>query len=352
MIFRKSLGKGSALFFLLVSVMVAGAQSSNESANRVFIDSVGRRVSLPREITRIAPSGPMAQIFLFTLAPDRLVGWSLKPTEEMKDFISPSETKLPVFGQFYGSVSNLNLEALIASAPQVIVDMGEVKKGIGSDMDSIQKRTGIPAVFIKADTLDSYGDTYRTLAELLGGPASAKAQEALAQARFCDRTIQWIRDGRKNLDPAKKVRIYYGEGATGLQTVPAGSLHSQVIEEIGAENVAQIPITTGAGGNKITMEQLFLWDPDMIIFGYGATGETVKQDPLWKDLRAVKAGRVYTIPDAPYGWFGRPPSVNRMAGLYWLASLAYPTVFDPSAAQRGLEDFYNLFYHHPLPKGK
>jgi iron complex transport system substrate-binding protein len=294
----------------------------------------------------------MAQIFLFTVAPDRLVGWSLKPTEEMRNYISAEEARLPVFGQFYGSVSNLNLEALIASEPQVIVDIGEVKKGIREDMDSIQNRTGIPGVFIKADTLDSYGDTYRALAELLGGPSSVRGQEALAQAQFCDRTIQWIRDGRKKLDPSKKVRIYYGEGASGLQTVPASSLHSQVIEEIGAENVAQIPITTGAGGNRVTMEQLFLWDPDMIIFGYGATAETVKQDPLWKELRAVKAGRVYTIPDAPYGWFGRPPSVNRIAGLYWLGSLAYPSVYEPSVAQQGLEEFYRLFYHHPLPKGR
>lgn len=352
MILRKRVGQGSVILFLFVLVMVAGAQSSNESGNRVFTDSVGRRVSLPREITRIAPSGPMAQIFLFTLAQDRLVGWSLKPTNEMGGYISPAEARLPVFGQFYGSVSNLNLEALIASEPQVIVDMGEIKKGISSDMDSIQKRTGIPAVFIKADTLDSYGDTYRALAELLGGPSSAKAQEALAQAQFCDQTVQWIRDGRKKIDPLKKVRIYYGEGISGLQTVPAFSLHSQVIEEIGAENVAQIPITTGAGGNKITMEQLLLWDPDIIIFGYGATAETVKQDPLWKELRAVQSGRVYTIPAAPYGWFGRPPSINRIAGLYWLGSLAYPTVYDPLAAQQGLEGFYSLFYHHPLPKGK
>ena len=43
-----------------------------ESTTYIFTDSAGREVELPRNIERIAPSGPLAQIVLFTLCPDKL----------------------------------------------------------------------------------------------------------------------------------------------------------------------------------------------------------------------------------------------------------------------------------------
>ena len=43
-----------------------------------FTDSVGRVVELPADITKIAISGPLAQIVLFALCPDKLVGVASK----------------------------------------------------------------------------------------------------------------------------------------------------------------------------------------------------------------------------------------------------------------------------------
>ena len=44
----------------------------------------------------------------------------------------------------------------------------------------------------------------------------------------------------------------------------------------------------------------------------------------WQGVDAVRAGRVYLSPTAPFGWIDRPPSLNRMIGLKWLAGLFYP----------------------------
>jgi hypothetical protein len=44
----------------------------------------------------------------------------------------------------------------------------------------------------------------------------------------------------------------------------------------------------------------------------------------WQGIDAVQAGRVYLSPTAPFGWIGRPPSLNRMMGLHWMAGLRYP----------------------------
>ena len=68
----------------------------------VITDSAGREVEIPKNIQRIAPSGPLAQIVLYTVAPDKLVGWSIDLSDAQKEYIPEKYWDLPVFGQFYG----------------------------------------------------------------------------------------------------------------------------------------------------------------------------------------------------------------------------------------------------------
>ncbi|OYP38092.1 hypothetical protein CG709_05625 [Lachnotalea glycerini] len=99
---------------------------TNLSDTVTFVDSAGREVEVPEEITRIAPSGTMAQIVTFALAPDELVGLSGKWATDANLILEQKYLDLPVFGQFYGS-GDLNKEAIAAANPQVIIDIGEYK---------------------------------------------------------------------------------------------------------------------------------------------------------------------------------------------------------------------------------
>lgn len=88
-----------------------------------------------------------------------------------------------------------------------------------------------------------------------------------------------------------------------------------------------------------------LWQPDDIIFTPGSVYSEVGALPEWAGLRAVQEGRFYEIPLGPYNWMGRPPSVNRLLGIRWMANLLYPDIFLFDMAQE-TRDFYRLFYHH------
>ena len=50
------------------------AQTQENTETRTFTDSVGRTVTIPKELKKIAPSGPVAQLVLYTAAPDLLCG--------------------------------------------------------------------------------------------------------------------------------------------------------------------------------------------------------------------------------------------------------------------------------------
>ena len=110
----------------------------------VFTDDAGRDVTVPAGITRIAASGSTAQMILMTLVPELLVGLASSPSTAQRPYFPAEMWTLPTFGQFYGSKANLNMEALIDAEPQLIVDLGDAKENVRSDMDGIQKQTGIP----------------------------------------------------------------------------------------------------------------------------------------------------------------------------------------------------------------
>ena len=110
-----------AVLFVLSCIFAGcGVENSAEKDTYPFTDSAGRTVEVPNRIERIAPSGGLAQVALFAVAPDELVGVAGKWKEAALPYIGAKYADLPVFGQFYG-MKNLNQEAILAANPIFII---------------------------------------------------------------------------------------------------------------------------------------------------------------------------------------------------------------------------------------
>ena len=73
-----------------------------EPTTRTFTDSLGREVTLPVNLSKIAISGPLAQIVVFAIAPDMMVGIANGWADEAKGLIPDEYYNLPLLGQLYG----------------------------------------------------------------------------------------------------------------------------------------------------------------------------------------------------------------------------------------------------------
>ena len=148
--------------------------TENSAAQTVaFTDSVGREGEVPAEITKVAVSGPMAQMVLFALCPDALVGIANEWDPSAEEYLDTEYYNLPLLGQLYGGKGELNLETLLASGAQVVIDVGEPKDSIVEDLAARQEQCGIPFVHISA-TIETMGDAYRLLGKLLNRPDEAE----------------------------------------------------------------------------------------------------------------------------------------------------------------------------------
>ena len=314
------------------------SSSDNASATYIFTDSAGREVEIPRNIERIAPSGPLAQVVLITLCPDKLVGLSSGISDQQFEYIDSKYSSLPVLGNFYADT--LNLESVILAAPQVVIDIGESKPNNTDDLDSIQERTGIPTIFIQME-MGTMLEAYQTLGELTG-----ETEQARRLNDYISQTLSETAEKVNNIPESARLRVYYGQD-DGLTGMVSGTVHTDVIDFAGGYNVVVLEQTLRGGAATISMEQLMLWDPEVVLLTPASIYDSIGTNPDWGGISAVRNGRYYEIPEGPYNWMGRPPSVNRILGIKWLSNLLYPDIFNYDMASE-MREFYRLFYHCEL----
>ena len=309
-----------------------------ESGTVLYTDSLGREVEVPAQITRIVPSAPLGQMYLYALCPEYFVGTADEWNEEFRAFMAEDYPDLPVVGQLYGGKGELNLETLAMTEPQVIIDVGEAKKGTAEELDALQEQLNIPCIHVSAD-METAGEAFRELGRFLG-----LEERAEVLAGFCESSYAEINALMEQIGEENKKDILYCPGADGLNVVGKGSYHAEIIDLIG-NNVAVLENPTSKGtGDAVDSEQILLWDPEVIFFSPEVTLEEVVADPAWGELRAIQNGDYHKAPKGPYNWMGFPPSVNRYLGMFWMTSILYPEQVEFDLYDK-VAEYYDLFYH-------
>jgi iron complex transport system substrate-binding protein len=219
--------------------------------------------------------------------------------------------------------------------PDLILDVGSTSATFVSLAARVQEQTGIPYALLDG-RLDTAVATYRTLGELIRRKA-----EAEMQARYADEMMSAIRKRISAIPENRRPRVYYARGSRGLETGLGGSINVETIEFLGARNVAA---ERKRGLTLVSIEQILLWNPDVIVTIDRDFAASVRTDPVWDSVNAVHNGRVHLSPKLPFGWVDFPPSVNRLAGLWWLAQILYPVQF-PEDIRPLTREFYRRFYH-------
>ena len=315
--------------------------ASEEAAAFTFTDSLGREFTFEEPIETVAASGLLSQLVIYSLAPDTLVGWSNEWSEGAEKYIPEKYNSLPLIGQLYGSNTEMNPEQLMIADPDVVIDIGDSKDGIAEDLDALGEQTGIPFIHIDAN-METMPECYTMLGELLG-----MEEEAAEYADFCDSIYTRTLDIMEEVGD-EKVSVLYLTGDTGTNVVAKGSYHAEIIDLI-ADNLAVVESPSSKGtGNETDMEQLMLWDPEVIFFSPDSgVYDTVADDPLWSGLQAIQSGRYYEVPIGPHNWMGFPPSIQRYLGMMWMTKILYPEQADFDI-QADVTRYYEMFYHYDL----
>lgn len=345
------------LVLMLLVVSLVGCINDNQTLKnvegsniRLITDDAGREVTIPNNVENVYATSPVAQIAVYTIDYEKLAGLNFNLTTIEKKYTPKSYQDLPVLGGWFGKNNTGNIEEILKANPDIIIAMGSIYDSSKNFADELQEQIGIPVVVVDGE-LESLAKSYQFLGDILD-----EEERCEELANYCRQTIKETTEIANFIQQEKRVKVYYAQTADGLQTDPAGSRHAKVLDIVGGVNVAEVPMKGGYGRTSVSIEQILNWNPDKIIVCKDKNNQAdnsitsygkITTGSKWSNLKAVKEGEVYEIPSAPYNWFDRPPSVNRILGVKWLGNLLYPEKFDFNIRSE-TKEFYQKFYHYQL----
>ena len=331
---RALLGFGAAAAIAAGAGAIVWSRRESDVAPGV-VDGAGRNVAPPARVSRVFAAGPPASVLLYAVAPEKMLGWAKALSAEERAFLAPPYRDLPELGRLTGRGNTANLERVAALAPDLIVDIGEIDRTYASLADRVQQQTGIAYVLLDG-AFEKSAEAIRTLGRLVGAEARAETL-----ARYADGVMDAIAAAAAT-PREQRPRVYYGRGATGLETGRAGSITTELLEMV-AHNVAE---TAGEGGlTNVSPEQILAWAPDVIIAQDRRFRDALFSDVRWAALKPVRERRVFLQPTLPFGWIDAPPGINRLIGVRWLREVLYGDATDLRAE---VGRFYELFYRVTL----
>lgn len=320
-------------------------ETQETGETREITDMAGRKVTVPaaEDIESVFSTGPVAAIFMYMVAPDKLLGWNYELNDVEKSIILEKYHDLPNFGM--GDA--INYEAVIAANPTIALNCGKINDAMVSDCDALSKSLGIPVIAVDNEPNNS-AEAFRFMGELLGVEDHAEELAEYSEKIFTD--IASLAD----IPEDEKVSVYFGNGEDSLETAPRGSQHAQILDAVNVTNVADLELGDGSRV-QISAEQLLAWNPDVIVVNGepkadksgNSAAEDILSNPDYASLKAVQDNKVYGTPNAPFSWVDRPAGPNRLIGMRWLSAVVYPEYIKCDVNEE-IREFFNLFYHVDL----
>jgi len=226
----------------------------------------------PRRIVSLVPA--VTEILFGIGAGDRLVGVTYHD-------VQPEAVEKAVVGGFFSPA----VDKILALNPDVVF--------VSSRHESVIEQCtamGIPTLQLYMRTLDASFDAMASIGRLVGREAAAD--------QLRDRLRRQLNHIGKKVDaipPANRLRTLRIMGRDCIMTPGDDSFQNQMIAAAGG-----IPPGFGKNGPvvDITLEQWKAFNPQVVYGCYGdkATAEKFFEKSGWKDVAAVRDGRIYYFP--------------------------------------------------------
>jgi len=239
----------------------------------------------------------------------------------------------------FDAAGGVNVETLIGARPDVVLMAygGSLPRW----MDAIEAYH-VPIVMMPNDSLDGLKTTVRMTGEVLGERESRIAAEYI---RYFDANLRRVTQVTSQLPQSERPKVLHTATPGILVVDGRDSVIDDWIRVAGGVNAADV---VGLG-RPVSMEQVAAWDPDVIIVGTAPnqrSRQAILDDPRWRQIKAVREGRVFANPSGAYLWDRH--SAEAALQVLWAAKTLHPELFADLDVKAETRRFYSRFFHHEL----
>jgi len=330
------------LFVLVFPALLAGLASPSvlsaaQSGGLTVKDSLDRTVVIPAKVKRIVSiQAEITRLIVALGGGDDLVGidYTLRLHDHLFKHIYPEESRLPIVSM---AENNINLETVVSLKPDIIFASPFERQIV----DAIQRKTRIPVV-----ALASLGDVSKLADEMrLVGRILGRERRAEELAAYFTGAVGLVQERLKDVPRGTRPRVYMSFWGFLTRT----PIHYDPVEIAGGLNLAEkiIPDVLGSVGTMVKIEQIILWDPDLILVHGNylpkertVTVESVLKDSRLASLSSVRSKRVFYT----FGFWNWWDIAEVLLETEYLAHLFHPDRFPEFDLGRRGDAIYKKFY--------
>lgn len=213
-----------------------------------------------------------------------------------------------------GNPMNPDLEVIKSLKPSVVVSVDT----LGEDYKNIFKDNNIPSEFVTLTSLDGLKNSITKLSDRFS--KKAEGEKILKDLENKEKEMKKLGDSKSK----KKVMIVFSAPGSMMVASPK-SYVGDLVKISGGENVVKedkLPFYT------YNNEEITKLKPDLVLVmthgnpeeAKSSAKEKFKNDPTWKNIKAIKNGKV-TYLDSEY--FGMSANLNVMEALNTLGKILY-----------------------------
>ena len=341
-------GCGTASTAKTTASASASASASAIPAEVTITDHADRTVTVPTDPEKVAildiyPLPSLLTVYLNSA--DSIV--AMEP-------VSMNAAKAGILSQLYPDILNVNtdimngddvnMEALAALQPDVVFYNAAKKDEAQQLEDAGLTAVGISATKFSYDAIKTYQEWMSLLDQIYPDYAGKRGTQA---GDYASQVYNDVQDKVKDVTDKQKVLFLYQYDDTAMVTSSSKFFGQWWCDAVGAANVAQ-DVPADNMNAKITMEQVYEWNPDVIIItNFTKTtpddlyNNAVGSDD-WSSVKAVQDKRVYKMPLGVYRTY--TPGIDTPLTLEWLAQAVYPDLFSDVDVASDVKDYYNKLF--------
>lgn len=262
---------------LLAGILAScGMSSTTEKAQtpsfHKVVDAEGNKIQLKQKPKKIVSLIPSNTEILFALG----LGKEVKGVTAYDDYPKAAQKITKVVS------TEVDTEKIIAMKPDLVLGH-ESSLNFQKDAYKQLEEAKIPLFVVKdAQTLQSAEKTIEQIGQLTGTTDKAKA---VVQRMEKQKASLQTKAAKQKKQPTVWIEI-----SNDLYTAGDNTFMNEMLDLAGGKN-----IVTKKGYPKYNEEQIIKADPDVIITTYPNAKQEIAKRKAWKNIRAVKDGRIYSL---------------------------------------------------------
>lgn len=336
----------------------AAAPAEEVQANTV-VDLLGREVTVPETVERVAAiAGPTYEMVYMLGCADKIVMVKSGHTDSYPLANLTNPNLKDMVGLSANPSSTVNIEDYLKQDIDLVVYYDneiELKKFDAVDMAAVvaTKNTGLMDSLeeAKALTIDEFIEKLTQPLDILS--TALNDPEARAEyetwRNYCDEKLRMVYERTKDIPMEDRKTVYWGN-TWGEEIRSTYALKNRWFEVnlaggqlIGPEENSNFP--------EVTAEQLFSWDPDIILVDNhgglpGLVMESMyRENSRWSTLSAVQNQELHRI---PAGVFFLDKGSTTTLLVLWMATFLQPELFSDIDMIEEVKYYYSEFYEFEL----